>query len=134
MEITRPDVVNVGWLSHEHDFPKGVASSTFVVRLERFVSSPVNRRRGIHVCEFCPYPPIEKLPNGLNVIKPPPGTAGNGEIRVPGKNGMIYAAPVLIHHYVTKHGYLPPAEFIEAIEQADTTDNVRLPIDSMERY
>jgi hypothetical protein len=132
--VVRPDVVNVGWLALEHDFPKGVVSPNFVTRLARFISNPVNRRRGIHVCEFCPYPPVKPLPSGLNMIEPPPGTAGNGEIRVRGKNGLTYAAPVLIHHYVVKHGYLPPAEFIEAVEQAETTDSVLLPTDNTERY
>jgi hypothetical protein len=38
----------------------------------------------------------------------------NGEIRVPGDD-VIYAAPLLIVHYIEEHGYLPPAEFLKAL-------------------
>ena len=42
----------------------------------------------------------------------------NGEIRVV-KEGLTFAAPVLIVHYIEEHGYLPPAQFIEAVERAE---------------
>jgi hypothetical protein len=29
-----------------------------------------------------------------------------------------FAAPVLIVHYIEEHGYLPPAEFLKAVEEA----------------
>jgi hypothetical protein len=41
---------------------------------------------------------------------------GSAEIRVPGANGRIYAAPDLIYHYMKDCNYLPPREFLEAIE------------------
>ena len=130
----RPDVANVGWLSCEHDFPKGDVPAGFVERLARCIDTPVNRFRGIHLCEFCPRPPVKLSPGGLEMLDPPPGTAGNGEIRVRGKGGLTYVAPVMIHHYIVRHGYPPPAELIEAIEQAETTDSVRFPTDTGEDY
>jgi hypothetical protein len=45
------------------------------------------------------------------------GEVGNGEIRV-GSDGITYAAPVLIVHYIKDHGYLLPAQFLEAIDKA----------------
>src|SRR6478735_4135491 len=41
----------------------------------------------------------------------------NGEIRV-SRLGTIYAAPILIAHYIEEHGYCPPAGFLSAIEEA----------------
>jgi hypothetical protein len=41
--------------------------------------------------------------------------AGNGQIRVLSKKGNLYAAPTLVYHCVTQHGYRPPKEFIEAV-------------------
>ena len=32
-----------------------------------------------------------------------------------GATGRVYAAPTLIWHYVTEHGYRPPDEFIDAV-------------------
>ena len=42
-------------------------------------------------------------------------TLGSAEIRVLGGGGKVYAAPNLIYHYVAKHKYRPPEEFIEAV-------------------
>jgi hypothetical protein len=39
---------------------------------------------------------------------------GNGEIRVPGANGLVYAAPTLICHYIDEHEYGPPEDFLHA--------------------
>jgi hypothetical protein len=32
--------------------------------------------------------------------------------------GIVFAAPVLIVHYIEAHGYLPPAQFLKAIDDA----------------
>jgi hypothetical protein len=45
---------------------------------------------------------------------------GNGEIRVTGRNGNIYVAPVLVLHYVVVHGYAPPPEFVDAVVATKT--------------
>lgn len=39
---------------------------------------------------------------------------GSGEIRVIGDDD-IFAAPALVYHYVTRHGYRPPRAFVEAL-------------------
>jgi hypothetical protein len=36
--------------------------------------------------------------------------------------GLIFAAPILITHYIEEHGYLPPAEFLKAVEKAKIPD------------
>jgi hypothetical protein len=87
-------------------------------RLAELVKSPVNLYRGLHLCEFCPEPPTVLSPGGIKMMNPPPGTAGNGEIRVAALDGNIYVAPVLIYHYVTAHGYVPPREFVDAVDAA----------------
>ena len=63
--------------------------------------------RGYHMCRLCrrPYwPPIEVEFDGRHQM------LGNGEIRVRGADGTLYAAPSLIAQYVGEHGYLPPVE------------------------
>jgi hypothetical protein len=49
------------------------------------------------------------------MLNPRPETMGNGEIRVQAPDGQIYVAPALICHYIARHKYLPPKEFIEAV-------------------
>jgi hypothetical protein len=40
---------------------------------------------------------------------------GDAEVRVTGRDGKVYAAPNLLYHYIEKHGYKPPDEFVEAL-------------------
>ena len=112
------DYVNIGWLSAEHDFSVGEIEKNLLSKLRKLAKNPENVTRGIHFCEFCD-PPIFS-PRGDNfvctLIKDAPN--GNGEIRVKGKNNKTYIAPVLIAHYIELHKYLPPHEFLEALENA----------------
>src|SRR5262245_10212871 len=107
------NLLNVGWLSRDQPFSTGTPPDGFLQVLRRLVASPVNLYRGFHICEFCPDPPAGST--GHQSSTPPPGTFGNGEIRVSGVGGVIYVAPVLVAHYVEVHRYLPPATFIEAV-------------------
>nr|WP_146610439.1 MULTISPECIES: hypothetical protein [unclassified Streptomyces] len=40
---------------------------------------------------------------------------GSAEIHVFVESGECFASPDLIYHYVEKHGYLPPDDFVRAI-------------------
>lgn len=89
--------LNVGWLSKEKGYTKGIVSDEFLTKLKSF--ERVNLCRGFHKCEFC---------------DPSDAARGNGEIRVPGMH-VMYAAPAMISHYVEAHYYKPPDEFIRAV-------------------
>ena len=110
-----PKVLNVGWLSSEEDFPRGPVPELFTATLVRLAQSPINLYKGSHSCEFCPGPVFKKTESGRVSMERIPGTGGNGEIHVPGLNGITYIAPALIDHYVTVHQYLPPQEFVDAV-------------------
>lgn len=94
-----------------------------IEKMKVLARNPIELYRGRHLCELCVAPAgLEKavLPNG--VIDPnSPWTKwaaqrwSNGEIRVTGGQ-VIFAAPVLIVHYIEDHGYLPPAEFLRAVD------------------
>ncbi|HLX71808.1 MAG TPA: hypothetical protein VKV04_19510 [Verrucomicrobiae bacterium] len=115
LDLPNPSVVNVGWLSRDHSFDRGQCDERFVNELARLIAQPVNLSRGFHVCEFCPPPPTILSKGGIPMLNPSPGTTGNGEIRVWSSEGVFYAAPVLILHYVKVHGYRPPQSFIDAV-------------------
>lgn len=101
-----PNTVNVGWLDREHPFPKGKTPPEFRKRLTVLCRNPPGRfvTKGYHVCEFCGK------------------VAGGNEIRVLAGE-KVYAAPVLIFHYVISHRYLPPKEFIEAVMRSPGPDS-----------
>jgi hypothetical protein len=109
-----PRVVNIGWLSGDHAFTTGEVPDSFVACVRELVASPVNLYRGFHDCEFCPEPPVT-VRNGIRLKEGPPGTTGNGEIRVIGQDGITYVAPALLLHYIEAHGYQPPPAFIVAV-------------------
>jgi hypothetical protein len=94
----RMPFVNVGWLASGREYPRGETDAAFQERLALFCRPHEAWLfcMGFHTCEFC-------------------GKARGGyEIWVVGKE-RLYAAPVLVHHYVVAHGYRPPDEFIQAV-------------------
>ena len=88
-----PDVLNVGWLDVGYPFHRGETSSEFREALSRLVERPILLHRGFHVCDFCPR---DRRDNNYP-------SQGNGQIRVLGRNGIWYAAPTTVHHYVVTH-------------------------------
>jgi hypothetical protein len=109
--------LNIGWLDAEHPFTKGVLGDEALERLDNLRSSPVNLFRGSHACDFCLAELRTQLPEtGTALISAlrDTGALGNGEIVVKGAEAW-YHAPVLITHYIRRHGYLPPQEFVDAV-------------------
>jgi hypothetical protein len=72
-----------------------------------------NQTRGFHRCDICgEQDSVVVLDSGERLM------LGSAEIWIPG-NGLIYAAPTLIYHYIERHAYLPPAAFIESLSRFD---------------
>lgn len=120
-------VVHVGWLTKTHLHPEGHVEARLIQKIKLLASRPMRLSRGRHICELCSEPPIDLvktyLPNGI-VVDPNCSWArwigersGNGEIWV-SREKITYAAPVLIAHYIEEHGYLPPEQFLKAIDEA----------------
>lgn len=94
--------VHVGWLGTWRPHQKGATTSEFRERLARFCASPTILHRGMFSCR-----------QGICKLRPK-SEYGYGEIVVVG-DGVVFLAPSLIAHYVERHDYLPPAEFVEAV-------------------
>lgn len=107
MEYNAAGTRAVGWLAVGYEFKQGGTSPCFREALYRFCSHPVRRMRGFHQCDFCAQS-VQGMchEDGLWL--------GAAEIRVFYK-GNVYASPDLIYHYVIRHRYCPPDEFIEAV-------------------
>ena len=101
---------NIGWLAADHSFEKREPTERILDLIWNYCTVSVARMRGIHKCEFCPpgdWHNAER--HGKRLL------LGTSEIRVFGKDEIIYAAPTLIYHYVWQHHYKPPDEFIQAL-------------------
>ncbi len=103
-----PGALNVGWLDRAHEFPKGKVPSAVVGKLKQLATAPTVRHRGFHCCEFCG--PIEAL-------RWPEKERRCSLVISVRSEGKIYAAPAMIAHYIQAHGYLPPPEFLRAVEE-----------------
>jgi hypothetical protein len=106
------DVVTVGWLSKEHAYARQDSGADTLEAIERLIGTHrANQMRGYHVCEFCGAEPrVAVSASGEHVL------IGSAEIWIPSPDlKRIYAAPNLIHHYMSVHGYLPPQEFLDAV-------------------
>lgn len=121
------DVVHVGWLDNIHPFPIGHVRRNLIEKIKALTTKPVRLSRGYHYCEICVEPlGLVKsfLSDQVKLIDPQCSwmqwmerRRGNGEIRV-FCEGVTFAAPVLIAHYIEQHGYRPPPQFLKAIGQA----------------
>jgi hypothetical protein len=106
-----PGALNVGWLDRGHSYPTGDTTPDFHRRLTRLcVEHAENKTRGWHHCAFC----SREHPILMHEVAPPAGV-GDAEIRVRHPDGVRFAAPNLVCHYVTAHRYLPPQPFIDAV-------------------
>ncbi|MCX5337671.1 MULTISPECIES: hypothetical protein [unclassified Streptomyces] len=92
----------VGWLENGRPCTKGPVPVAFTEKLAAIQNvQRVNLCRGWHFCDLCP--------------RPGEPARGNGEVRIPGGPGTVYAAPFLIGHYISAHAYRPPQVFIDAV-------------------
>jgi hypothetical protein len=99
-------LTNVGWLERGKPYEKGTAPSGLAEALEQMRRTHrAQQTRGYHSCPFC-----RSRIFGRRAGCP----QGSAEIWVMG-NGVAYAAPELVAHYVGMHDYLPPTVFTAAV-------------------
>lgn len=116
-------VLNVGWIDSGHSFGLGEAAPQFVRKLAALIAEKhpdvdvhVNRLQGIHACNLCGEQriPLEDYRGRQHFL-------GMSEIWIPA-DGLWYAAPSMVLHYIETHRYLPPSGFVEAVERMSVTD------------
>lgn len=109
------DVLNIGWLDPSRPFPTGdVDPAVTEALLDASLFPTVNKTRGWHYCRFCP--PDADDPTTVNGKSGPIGL-GTSELWVRARQGLVFAAPDLIYHYITTHKYRPPDEFLAAVQR-----------------
>jgi hypothetical protein len=100
--------VNMGWLDLGHPFTTGAVSRRVLERVsELIVRSDYHMTRGKHACPFCGNVGEERI--------------GAAEIRVLGKQ-CVFAAPNLIGHYMSAHGYRPAAGLLLVLESNEEAE------------
>jgi hypothetical protein len=88
-------LLNVGWLDGDSDYPRSRVEEGLLEKLLEQCKAALNRTRGWHHCPFCTeYPVVVMTRDGKRLA------LGDAEIRVEGVEGITYAAPNVIYHYV----------------------------------
>lgn len=108
--------VNVGWLGWRNPFFKrGRVSSEVINKLMALALQRESQTRGYHRCPFCTLSlhKAREIRLGEQVME-----LGSAEIHVK-DSGVTYIAPNLIIHYIEKHSYCPPGEFIAAVMKVE---------------
>jgi len=109
----RPGLINVGWLCRSKPFPKGAVGPRILAKIGELCASPSHLTRGFHLCPWCETEAEEDYRGDGQFLH-----LGNGEIHVSaGGIYWAYAAPTLIYHYILVHQYLPPREFLDAVQR-----------------
>ncbi|MDT0305524.1 hypothetical protein RM780_00900 [Streptomyces sp. DSM 44917] len=107
--------LNVGWLSPMRDYPRGDVPEGFTDALGLLCRDEQRAvTRGMHACGLIHRLGEQRFPiriegDGRTVV------LGTAEVRVVSRAGEWLIAPTLVYHYVTRHHYLPPEPFVEAV-------------------
>lgn len=112
-----PGTLSIGWLERSVPFNTGSVPHKVLEEIHRFAKTPINLTRGVHHCEFCTNPAT---------------ATGNGELWMRLSDGPIFVSPQLLAHYIEKHNYLPPPEFlaifgsrIECVSESECESMIR---------
>ncbi|WP_233580706.1 DUF7919 family protein [Streptomyces triticirhizae] len=110
--------LNVGWLSWARRYPRfarGEVPKDFVAALGSLCRDGQRERtRGFHPCGLPHLVGERRRPVRIEVAGEEV-LLGNAEVAVVAASGGWLIAPTLVHHYVTRHRYRPPEEFVEAV-------------------
>jgi len=86
--------LNIGWLDENHDYEKGETPPNFLSILKKKEMNIFTF--GSHCCPFCK------------------NHHGGGVYEIKGKGKTYYTLEMIIH-YIEKHNYKPPQEFIDSV-------------------
>jgi hypothetical protein len=123
-----PGVRTVGWLDGSTPFTVGRTPTDIIEKLREImrgrseVNVHVNQIRGIHPCHICGKRLAASDDRELLI--------GSSEVWIPDGAEGYFASPSMIIHYITKHKYLPPVEFLKSIEIFD----LRRPFNAQAEY
>ena len=100
----------IGWLESDHPYNRGATPEGLVEQFGALLDQAegVFRQynfRGLHDCTLCKpgHPDARLARSHINLLIP--------------SDGMVFACPAGIVHYITVHSYLPPSQFVAAVQE-----------------
>lgn len=111
---TYREVLCIGWLYSNASFSAGTVITEVIEKLKLLLTSnaATNHDRSITPCYLCDSRErVEVDIDGGKIY------LGSSEIWIPSFGHHVYAMPDMIYHYIQKHAYLPPIEFLESLDK-----------------
>lgn len=101
----------IGWLEHPNEYPRGEAPEGLVRKLNELYYLSATKYEddlfcGLQECSLCQAAGMTSRESDID--------DSNINIFVPGHD-CVFAGSGGVIHYIEKHGYLPPREFIDAV-------------------
>lgn len=119
---------NIGWLINGDQFPTGTINEATLTKLFLLLARErINAMRSFEYCtlakcngqEVMHYHELAHLTGTYNQEHGGTQTLKQ-EIWLPSADGTkVFVAPSIILHYITDHKYLPPQEFLDAVDHFD---------------
>ena|SRR5438105_9938978 len=116
-------VVHVGWLDNIHPYPKGMVDVRLIGKMKSLARTPWNfigASTSVNCALNRPGLLKQSCPTGASTRTVLAGNGpANAQVMVKLEclaKGLYSLPPVLIVHYIEAHGYLPPAEFLRAVD------------------
>ncbi len=105
-EMLEYKLIPIGYLSIDESFEKGEVSINFLNKLHILWNEGLTLMSlGFHECEFC-------IDEGNYKNR---GRSSSEKELVDRENKVRYKFPKMIFHYIEKHKYLPPLDFIKFV-------------------
>jgi hypothetical protein len=100
----------IGWLESGHPYNRGPLPTSFAERVNAHIDRAEKvfqhyHFRGLHDCTLC-EPGHENARLARSHVN----------LLIPTKR-MVFACPAAIIHYLTVHSYVPPTEFVSAVQE-----------------
>lgn len=106
-------LIAVGWLSGEVEFPQGSVPETIFRKLCAHAASPWQppyATAGFHDCEICQFGRSTTSFGGREFP-----SHSKSELFIP-NGSAIFVTPISIIHSISAHRYLPPPDFLAAVD------------------
>jgi hypothetical protein len=106
--VRGPYVRAIGWLEPDHPYTEGTVDEEFLSALERHLETAwiSIALAGMHGCGFCA--------NSTRARERARPFIAGGMLWIP-DSGLVFVAPEMVLHYVTRHRYRPPKAFRDAV-------------------
>ena len=120
----------VGWINKTDPFPKGSVPKPILDKLWEFCKQPMGHGLKKDACQLCTLGS-----DSLVEYNGEQQAFDSWRLLLVANDTTLYLSPHVIFHYIVKHHYLPPQEFLDvALEMPSPASDPQAYSDTLEQY